>query len=125
MTRGDDPVVVNTVLTGQSMEVNRTTGLDVIRFQAVRAPLPAEEDVSDTLDTCMAAEAREYLESLAGEGTSLEVEIEAYANVRRGVGTVYQGGSDGVKMVEAEPCWIRRQWMIRKSMLRWLQDKAE
>ena len=27
MTRGDDPVVVSSVLTGQSMEVNRTTGL--------------------------------------------------------------------------------------------------
>lgn len=104
MTRGDDPVVVNTVLTGQSMEVNRTTGLDVIRFQAVRAPLPAEEDVSDTLDTCMAAEARKYLESLAGEGTSLEVEIEAYANAPNGElwAQIYQGGSDlGVKMVEA------------------------
>lgn len=104
MTRGDDPVVVNAVLTGQSMEVNRTTGLDVIRFQAVRAPLPAEEDVSDTLDTCMAAEAREHLESLAGEGTSLEVEIEAYANAPNGElwAMIYQGGSDlGVKMVEA------------------------
>ena len=104
MTRGDDPVVVNAVLTGQSMEVNRTTGLDVIRFQAVRAPLPAEEDVNDTLDTCMAAEAREHLESLAGEGTSLEVEIEAYANAPNGElwAEIYQGGSDlGVKMVEA------------------------
>src|SRR5699024_293604 len=69
MTRGDDPVIVNSVLTGQSMEVNRTTGLDVIRFQSVRAPLPQEEDVADTLDTCMAAEAREHLASLADEGS--------------------------------------------------------
>src|SRR5699024_2640404 len=103
MTRGDDPVVVNSVLTGQSMEVNRTTGLDVIRFQAVRAPLPAEEDVTDTLDTCMAAEARDHLESLAGEGTSLEVEIVASANAPF-VGLlalIYQGGFDlGVIMVE-------------------------
>ena len=61
MTRGDDPVVVNEVLTGQSMEVNRITGLDVIRFQSVRSPLPQDEDVDDTLDTCMAAEARDHL----------------------------------------------------------------
>lgn len=104
MTRGEDPVVVNAVLTGQSMEVNRTTGLDVIRFQAVRAPLPAEEDVADTLDTCLAAEARDHLESLAGEGTSLDVEIEAYANAPNGElwAQIYHGGSDlGVKMIEA------------------------
>lgn len=104
MTRGDDPVVVNAVLTGQSMEVNRTTGLDVIRFQAVRSPLPQEEDVADTLDTCMADEAREHLESLAGQGTSLDVEIEAYANAPNGElwAQIYRGGTDlGVKMVEA------------------------
>src|SRR5690625_7701186 len=84
MTRGDDPVVVNAVLTGQSMEVNRITGLDVIRFQSVRSPLPQDEDVDDTLDTCMAAEARDHLESLAGEGTSLDVAIEAKANAPNG-----------------------------------------
>lgn len=104
MTRGDDPVVVNAVLTGQSMEVNRTTGLDVIRFQSVRSPLPQDEDVDDTLDTCMAAEAREHLESLAGEGTSLDVEIEAYANAPNGElwARILHGGNDlAVKMVEA------------------------
>ena len=104
MTRGDDPVVVNEVLTGQSMEVNRITGLDVIRFQAVRSPLPRDEDVDDTLDTCMAAEAREHLESLAGEGTSLDVEIEAYANAPNGElwAEIYSGGDDlAMQMVEA------------------------
>src|SRR5699024_9790991 len=104
MTRGDDPVVVSKVLTGQSMEVNRTTGPDVIRFKAVRAPLPPDEDVDDTLDTCLSAEARDHLESLAGEGTSLDVEIEAYANAPNGElwAEIFQGGSDlGVQMVEA------------------------
>ena len=104
MTRGDDPVVVNAVLTGQSMEVNRTTGLDVIRFQSVRAPLPTEEDVPDTLDTCMAGEAREHLASLAGEGTSLDVEIEAYANAPNGElwADIYHNGEDlALEMVEA------------------------
>ena len=104
MTRGDDPVVVNEVLTGQSMEVNRITGLDVIRFQSVRSPLPQDEDVVDTLDTCMSAEARDHLESLAGEGTSLDVEIEAYANAPNGElwAEIYLGGDDlAVKMIEA------------------------
>ena len=96
MTRGDDPVVVSEVLTGQSMEVNRTTGPDVIRFQSVRSPLSPDEDVDDTLDTCMATEAREHLESLAGEGTSLDVEIEAYANAPNGElwAEIYLGGND-------------------------------
>lgn len=104
MTRGDDPVVVNEVLTGQSMEVNRITGLDVIRFQSVRSPLPQDEDVDDTLDTCMAAEARDHLESLAGEGTSLDVEIEAYANAPNGElwAEIYLGGDDlALEMIEA------------------------
>lgn len=104
MTRGDDPVVVSEVLTGQSMEVNRITGLDVIRFQSVRSPLPQDEDVDDTLDTCMAAEAREHLESLAGEGTSLDVEIEAYANAPNGElwAEIYLGGDDlAIQMVDA------------------------
>jgi len=104
MTRGDDPVVVNEVLTGQSMEVNRTTGLEVIRFQTVRAPLPPDEDVDDTLDTCMADEAREHLQSLAGEGTSLDVEIEAYANAPNGElwAEIYHNGDDlALQMVEA------------------------
>ena len=104
MTRGDDPVIVNEVLTGQSMEVNRTTGLDVIRFQSVRSPLPPDEDVEDTLDTCMSAQAREHLDSLAGEGTSLDVEIEAYANAPNGElwAEIYSGGDDlALQMVEA------------------------
>ena len=104
MTRGDDPVTVNEVLTGQSMEVNRTTGLDVIRFQSVRSPLPPDEDVEDTLDTCMSAQAREHLDSLAGEGTSLDVEIEAYANAPNGElwAEIYSGGDDlALQMVEA------------------------
>src|SRR5690625_3951407 len=94
MTRGDDPVVVNEVLTGQSMEVNRTTGLDVIRFESVRAPLPREDDVPETLDTCMAGEAKEHLEKLAGEGTSLDIEIDAYANAANGElwASIYNGG---------------------------------
>lgn len=103
MTRGDDPVTVNEVLTGQSMEVNRTTGLDVIRFQSVRSPLPPDENVEDTLDTCMSAQAREHLESLAGEGTSLDVEIEAYANAPNGElwAEIYSGGDDlALQMVE-------------------------
>src|SRR5690625_2819714 len=104
MTRGDDPVVVNAVLTGQSMEVNRTTGLDVIRFQSVRAPLPQDEDVDDTLDTCMAAEAREHLETLAGEGASLAVEIGGYATAASGQlwARLWHGGNAlAVNMVEA------------------------
>ena len=104
MTRGDDPVIVNEVLTGQSMEVNRTTGRDVIRFQSVRSPLPPDEDVEDTLDTCMSAQAREHLDSLAGEGTSLDVEIEAYANAPNGElwAEIYSGGDDlALEMVEA------------------------
>lgn len=104
MTRGDDPVVVNEVLTGQSMEVNRITGLDVIRFQSVRSPLPPDEDVEDTLDTCMAGQAREHLEGLAGEGTSLDVVIEAYANAPNGElwAEIYAGGDDlALQMVEA------------------------
>lgn len=104
MTRGDDPVVVNEVLTGQSMEVNRTTGLDVIRFDSVRAPLPREEDVPETLDTCMATEATEHLASLADKGTSLDVEIEAYANAPNGElwADIYHAGDDlAMEMVEA------------------------
>ncbi|MDN5704280.1 MAG: thermonuclease family protein [Yaniella sp.] len=104
MTRGDDPVVVSSVLTGQSMEVNRTTGLDVIRFQNVRAPLPKEEDVPETLDTCMAQEATEHLQSLASEGTSLDVEIAAYANAPNGElwADIYHAGNDlGLEMVES------------------------
>ena len=104
MTRGDDPVVVNSVLTGQSMEVNRTTGLDVIRFQNVRAPLPKEDDVPETLDTCMAQEATEHLQSLADEGTSLDVEIAAYANAPNGElwADIYHAGNDlGLEMVES------------------------
>lgn len=104
MSRGDDPVVVNSVLTGQSMEVNRTTGLDVIRFQSVRAPLPREEDVPETLDTCMAEEATEHLSSLADEGTSLDVELEAYANAPNGElwADIYHAGNDlAVEMVES------------------------
>lgn len=104
MTRGDDPVVVSEVLTGQSMEVNRTTGPEVIRFQSVRSPLSPDEDVDDTLDTCMASEAREHLASLAGEGTSLDVEIEAYANAPNGElwAEIYLGGDDlALQMVEA------------------------
>src|SRR5690625_1465461 len=66
MSRGDDPVVVNEVLTGQSMEVDRTTGPEVLRFQTVRSPLPPDEDVEETLDTCMAEQAREPLARLAG-----------------------------------------------------------
>lgn len=104
MTRGEDPILVNTVLTGQSMEVNRTTGLDVIRFQSVRAPLPQAEDVDDTLDTCMSDAAREHLASLAEEGASLDVEIEAYANAPNGElwAEIYRGGDNlALKMVEA------------------------
>lgn len=104
MTRGDDPVVVNEVLTGQSMEVNRTTGPEVIRFQVVRSPLPQDEDVEDTLDTCMAAEARDHLASIAGEGTSLNVEIAAYANAPNGElwAQIYSGDDDlAMQMVEA------------------------
>ena len=104
MTRGDDPVVVSSVLTGQSMEVNRTTGLDVIRFQNVRAPLPKEEDVPETLDTCMAQQATEHLQGLAGEGTSLDVEIEAYANAPNGElwADIYHAGNDlGLEMVKS------------------------
>jgi len=104
MTRGDDPVVVNEVLTGQSMEVNRTTGLDVIRFESVRAPLPREDDVPETLDTCMAGEAKEHLEKLAGEGTSLDIEIDAYANAPNGElwASIYHGGNDlALEMVKA------------------------
>src|SRR5690625_2447149 len=104
MTRGDDPVVVNEVLTGQSMEVNRTTGLDVIRFDSVRAPVPREDDVPETLDTCMAGEAKEHLEKLAGEGTSLDIEIDAYANAPNGElwASIYNGGNDlALEMVKA------------------------
>lgn len=104
MTRGNDPVIVNEVLTGQSMEVNRTTGPEVIRFQTVRSPLPPDEDVDPTLDTCMADEAREHLQSLAEEGASLDVEIEAYANAPNGElwAEIYHNGDDlALKMVEA------------------------
>lgn len=104
MTRGDDPVVVSEVLTGQSMEVDRTTGPEVIRFQSVRAPLPREDDVPETLDTCMAAEATEHLQSLASAGTSLDVEIEAYANAPNGElwADIYHAGDDlALEMVEA------------------------
>jgi|GEM_PF-2130091 len=104
MSRGDDPVVVNEVLTGQSMEVDRTTGPEVLRFQTVRSPLPPDEDVEETLDTCMAEQAREHLASLAGPGTSLDVEIEAYANAPNGElwAKIYNGGDDlALKMVEA------------------------
>lgn len=104
MTRGNDPVIVNEVLTGQSMEVNRTTGPEVIRFQTVRSPLPPDEDVDPTLDTCMADEAREHLQSLAEEGASLDVEIEAYANAPNGElwAEIYHNGDDlALKMVDA------------------------
>src|SRR5699024_6519164 len=95
MTRGDDPVVVNEVLTGQSMEVNRTTGLDVIRFERVRAPLPCEDDVPETLATCVAGEATEPREQLAGARTSLDSEMDAYASAPDGErwASMYHGGN--------------------------------
>src|SRR5690625_7854811 len=61
MTRGDDPVVVNEVLTGQSMEVNRTTCLEVILFHTVRVPLPPDAYVYYTLYTSIQYNASDIL----------------------------------------------------------------
>src|SRR5699024_5155266 len=49
-------------------------------------------------------EAKEHLEKLAGEGTSLDIEIDAYANAPNGElwASIYHGGNDlALEMVKA------------------------
>lgn len=83
--RDEDSTTVQSVLTGQSMEVVRNNQQQVVRFETVRAPLPkGEEDQEESFDTCLAKDARDYLASLAPEGTEIDMTMPGYSSAPNG-----------------------------------------
>ncbi|AXR74181.1 thermonuclease family protein [Auritidibacter ignavus] len=84
LAQDEDSARIDEVLTGQSMQITANTGEQVVRMQAMRAPVPPEDDASETLDTCLHDEAKNQLEQLAPAGSTVNPTYPAYPNAPNG-----------------------------------------